>query len=627
MASSGNFCTWNPINAQGGGTPDLTRSGTLTNGNLNYTPGSYGIIIGNVGVQTGKWYWELRATGANASGPVVGWLNERHTSGGSGAPSPGYNSPSSATDAQFLMIYMIPGSGPAEITAGTPSSSSSGADTDKSGITTNDIIGLAADFDNDKWYFSINGSFTDFRSGQDPAAGANPLCSGSSGGGLTTFTRVSGLTWYPTYGNWSASGKASYVNFGQDSTFGGEITAGGNADENGFGDFKYSVPAGFKAMCSGNLPISDDIDPAQTDDDYPSKLCTAVTFTGNGGTNNITGVGFQPDLAMFKNRGTANSWILVDSSRGGTGSGTKALNNDGSGAESTGAYTTWNGFASDGFNLSGGGTGTINQSSASMYGMLWKLNGGTTVSNTSGDINSTTQASDKTGLSIVLYTGNGSQGQTIGHGLTKAPEMVWFKNRSNASVGGLAMDWTVALSTATGSPFASRSGSAQCLALNTTAAIQAFYRAEGNFTPTTSTFSVPNNGNAPYWFNANGDNYYALCWHSVEGFSKFGFYEGNGNANGPFVYTGFRPRMLFLKRTDSTGAWHIYDTARNTYNPVDNYQLWNAGQADDIADSNDIDFLSNGFKIRNSAAGLNASGGDYIYGAWGDVSFKYNNTF
>ena len=231
MASSGNFCTWNPIHAQGGGTPDLTRNGTLVDGNLNYSPGSYGIIIGSIGVRTGKWYWELRGTGFSASGPVVGWLNQRHTSGGSNYPSPGYSSPSSAANAQFLMIYLLPDSGSAEIIAGAPSGSSSGTDTDAPTISTNDIIGLAADFDNNKWYFSINGSFTNFRSGQNPATGTNPICSGSSGGGLTTFTRVSGLTWYPTYGNWSASGKASYTNFGQDSTFGGAISAGGNADE------------------------------------------------------------------------------------------------------------------------------------------------------------------------------------------------------------------------------------------------------------------------------------------------------------------------------------------------------------------------------------------------------------
>ena len=242
MASSGNFCTWNPIHAQGGGTPDLTRNGTLVDGNLNYNPGSYGIIIGSVGVRTGKWYWELRATGLNASGPVVGWLNQRHTSGGSNYPSPGYSSPSSAANAQFIMLYLLPGSGPSEIVAGAPSGSSSGTDTDKSGISANDIIGVAGDFDNNKWYFSINGSFTDMRSGQDPATGSNPLCSESSGGGLETFTRVSGLTWYPTYGNWSASGKASYTNFGQDSTFGGAISAGGNADSNGFGDFQYAPP-------------------------------------------------------------------------------------------------------------------------------------------------------------------------------------------------------------------------------------------------------------------------------------------------------------------------------------------------------------------------------------------------
>jgi len=602
MASSGNFCTWNPINAQGGGTPDLTRSGTLTNGNLNYNPGSYGIIIGSVGVQTGKWYWELRATGANASGPVVGWLNERHTSGGSGAPSPGYSSPSSATNAQFLMIYMIPGSGPAEITAGTPSGSSSGADTDKSGITTNDIIGVAGDFDNDKWYFSINGSFTDFRSGQDPASGTNPLCSGPSGGGLTTFTRVSGLTWYPTYGNWSASGKASYTNFGQDSTFGGEITAGGNADESGFGDFKYSVPAGFKAMCSGNLPISDDIDPSQTDDDIPTKQFNTVLYTGNGGTQSID-VGFQPDLLWFKNRGSSNSWVLFDSTRGVT----KTLNSDGTGAESTGAYTNLSAFTSTGFNLSGGGTGDVNQSSANLLAYCWRANGGTTASNSNGSITSTVQANQAAGFSIVTYTGTGSVA-TVGHGLGVAPKWIIVKNRDTSKNWACYhVDYN--------------SSGQRALLLNTGGTDLSNYW--NGTQPTSSVYSVGTETEV----NQSSNAIVAYCWANIEGYQKFGSYEGNGNADGPFVYTGFRPRMLFTMRTDTTSGFRVRNTASETSNPTQKILWWTYNTAETSNSVYKFDILSNGFKVRTSQGDFNADGSLYVYGAWGDVPTKYNNSF
>tara|TARA_Y100000114_G_scaffold63909_1_gene58547 strand:- start:6 stop:401 length:396 start_codon:yes stop_codon:yes gene_type:complete len=119
----------------------------------------------------------------------------------------------------------------------------------------------------------------------------------------------------------------------------------------------------------------------------------------------------------------------------------------------------------------------------------------------------------------------------------------------------------------------------------------------------------------------------AYVWHDVEGFSKFASFEGNGNADGPFIYTGFRPRFIFIKRIDSGGSWHVFDTTRNTSNPVNTYMLWDSDGGDDTAASNSIDFLSNGFKIRNNAAGLNGDNNDYVYGAWGDVPFKYNNTF
>jgi hypothetical protein len=585
MASSGNFCTMNQI--------DTGAYATVTGGNL---------IVGGTGsstadqakrgatfyIQSGKWYWEVRQTVGGSSYGEVGI-----SVGTAGTATPSANSGFS----EGLMYQSIAGTLSAVaagyVGLGTVTTTSTGV----SAVSNNQVINIALDMDNRKLWFGKDGTY--FNSG-DPANGTNPQFS------WTTDTFVT-----PTSRNY-ATNRPSHYNFGQDSTFGGNETAGGNEDGNSHGDFHSSVPTGFLALCSANLPISDDIDPAQTDDDYPSKQCAAVTFTGNGGTNNITGVGFQADLAFFKNRGTANSWIVVDSSRGGTGSGTKSLNLNGTGAESTGAYTTWNGFASDGFNLSGGGTGTINQSSASMYGMLWRANGGTTASNSNGQTTSTVQANQAAGFSIVEYAGSltSSGTKTIGHGLSKAPEFYMIKNPNKA---GRWFVWHTGMS-----------GASYMLELNTTAA-ESDKSGNGSMSLPTSTVFSTN------WTEGSNEypyNHIAYVWHSVDGYSKFSSYKGNGNADGPFVYTGFRPRMLFLKRTDSTGAWHVFDTARNTFNPVNTYQLWNVGQADDGPyASNSIDFLSNGFKIRNSAAQLNTSGGDYIYGAWGDTPFKYNNTF
>ncbi len=598
MASSGNICIWNAVTKN--------SYGTLSQGNLKILGSSNSggqRALSSFGLTSGKWYMEFRAVNAGNNYPRIGLslgsaFDNANFSGDGYQAAFLFEAGSENNGSNCKNANDSTGRGKFGTVSYTNTGVSGGSN----------IFGFALDLDNRKLFISKDGTY--FNSG-DPANGTNPQIAWT-----TTPSEFIHL-WGDAY----QTATQIIANWGQDSTFSGNETAGGNADGNGFGDFKYSPPTGFLTVCSANLSISDDIDPAQTDDDYAGgKLFNVVTWSGNGSTQSITGLGFQPDVVWVKSRTNTEDHSIYDSNRGVT----KRLKPNKSGAQST-VSNGFTAFDSDGFSL---GSATENNGSSQTYvGWCWRLNGGTTVSNTTGDINSTTQASDKTGLSVVTYTGNGSQGQTIGHGLTKAPEMVWFKNYSNASVGGLAMDWTVALSTSTGSPFASRSGSAQCLALNTTAAIQTFYRTEGNFTPTTSTFSVPNNGNAPYWFNASGGSYIAYCWHSVEGFSKFGFFEGNSNADGPFIYTGFRPRLVFCKSIDATENWQVRDTARSTFNADSQVRIyWNSSAAEGSASTaSPIDFLSNGFKVRGSNSEINSN--TILYGAWGDVPFKYNNTF
>jgi hypothetical protein len=581
MASSGNFCVWNAVMAASNFT------GTLSIGNTKSQPTSDCTGFGTMAMTTGKkWYFEARAGAMSGGSSMIGIMKLSDTHSISN-----YNtyqhSNTNLADAYYVASgdRILNGSG----------STVGGA------YSEDDVIGVAVDLE------SSTNTITFYKN--------------NSGQGSLNLTGT-GIDYVPSLIRVPNAG-GFIGNWGQDSTFGGAVTAGGNSDANGFGDFLYSVPSGHLAICSANLGILDDIDPAQTDDDNPSKLFNIVTYTGNGGTQSITGLGFKPDLAVIKaipTDASSTSWNWFDSSRGVH----KSLESDNSNAEENNSNKL-TAFGTDGFSV--GSDADVNANSVAYCCWGWRLNGGTTASNTSGDINSTTQASDKTGLSVVLYTGNGSQGQSIGHGLTKAPEMVWFKNRSSASVSGLAMEWIVALSTSTGSPFASRSGSAQTLELNTADAMGAFYRTEGNFTPTTSTFSVPNNGNAPYWFNANGDNYLAYCWHSVEGFSKFGFYEGNGNADGPFIYTGFRPRLLMVKNIDASGGWIVVDTKRETFNPVGELIVeWNDSYGQFDPAYVNMDILSNGFKLRNTDQKINSSH-TFMYMAWGDVPFKYNNTF
>jgi len=392
------------------------------------------------------------------------------------------------------------------------------------------------------------------------------------------------------------------INGGHDSTGAGDFSAGGNADENGFGDFQHSPATGFLAPSSANLPISDDIDPAQTDD-YPSKLMSTSNWSGSGGSKSITGLGFQPDLTIIKAADAASSdWALFDSSRGVQ----KLLEPNTTAAEETNSNSL-TAFGADGFTV--GSDSRVNDSGRLMTAQSWRCNAGTTASNSEGSITSTVQANTKAGFSIITFTSpSSSADQTVGHGLAQAPEFIIVK-KTNSSA-----NWNI---------FHKDLGANQGLRFTTATPIS---NAFGSMSATTIGVK------SPYSY-ASGDNYVHYAWHSVEGYSKFGKYEGNGNADGPFIYTGHMPRCVWIKRTDSSAEWAVYfwnDTSVNSsyvslkQNPLDSRLTFDAGS---MNNGEPVDFLSNGFKIRDSDAILNSNGGTYIYSSWGSVPFKYNNTF
>ena len=584
------------MGAQGGGTVD---TGTITKGNLAVAMAD--TCFGTMGVTTGKWYWEWALTGSSQSGMGAGWANSNVAS----HAELGYNSPGSSTNAQIVYVYLS--KNPAEIISDAPKSASSGTDTSIPEISQNDIIGLAADFDNDKWYFSINGSFTNARSGQNPATGANPLCSATGGGGLVTIARTAGLSWFPAFGNWAASSRDVKVNFGQDSTFSASFSAGGNADENGFGDFKYTVPTGFLAMCSANASISDDIDPAQTTTDDPISQFNVVTWTGTGSTQSITGVNFAPDLVWLKRRNGTADHQLLDTTRGAT----YAIESNTTANTSSAVSDGLTAFGTDGFTL--GTNAAYNGSTTTYVAWCWKASGGTTTTNTSGTIDSTVQANTAAGFSIVKWRSNNSANQTIGHGLSAAPRFIISKPYSAST-----WSWHV---------FHHYLGSIGNLQLNGSTAFSSGTNTYGAM-PGASVFTVGTAGNLMP--NNSTTDVISYCWHNVEGYSKFDVYEGNGNANGTFIYTGFRPRMLFIKRADGTGNWECRDTERDTYNPLDTTIIWDSDTLEASSAASTaypIDILAGGFKIRTTSANYNTSGSNYIYGAWGDAPFKYNQTF
>ena len=598
MASSGNFCTLNSLGADGSDTN--ARVGTITKGNLHTYSGitdRYGQAMGTHGVATGKWYTEWYISVGGFPSWLVGWYHGNQVGKYDGSNTSNVANFCSMGYFTGTYIYLTP-FGNTSTSGGTSNRQPYSSFTNQGVPTTGDVIMNCMDFDAGKGWWGINGVWGDSGSGAgDPANDSNP-----------------NLTWtvadyadhkFPITLNWTQSGHTNgeiTFNAGQDSTFSGEITAGGNADGNGFGDFKYAPPSGFLALCSGNIPISADIDPAQTDDDYPSKQFGVSAYTGNGTSIDVD-VGFQPDLCWIKIRGKTYDNLLIDSSRG-LGN---LLKSNTSGAELTGYNNTITSFNSDGFTYGSELSG--NENGSTHVAWCWRANGGTTASNSDGDITSTVQANTKAGFSIVTYTGNGSVAQSIGHGLSSgAPELIFVKNRSQADA------WAV---------YHHSLGNAAHLILNTTAAQTTSSAYWGSFTPTTTLFKVGND----HKLNASSENYVAYLWHGVEGFQKFGSYEGNGDADGPFIYTGFRPKMIFIKSVDgASGDWIVIDTARSTFNVTNAGLSWNENYVE-ATSNRECDILSNGFKIRTSNTNLNKASETYIYGAWGDVPFKYNNTF
>ena len=265
----------------------------------------------------------------------------------------------------------------------------------------------------------------------------------------------------------------------------------------------------------------------------------------------------------------------------------------------------FNSFDSDGFTLKAGSSANINNSSSTFVGWCWRANAGTTASNTQGSITSTVQANTKAGFSIITFTSpNSSSDQTVGHGLTQAPEFIIAKNRDatyNWDCFHIGLDDTtkgLRLNTSD-TPLSGRWGSVGATTIGTKNA----------------------------YTHSGTDDYVFYAWHSVEGYSKFGKFEGNGNADGPFIYTGFRPRLVFCKAIDAAENWQVRDTARSTFNADSQVRIyWNSSSAEGSASTaSPIDFLSNGFKVRGSNSEINSN--TIIFGAWGDVPAKYNNGF
>ena len=321
-----------------------------------------------------------------------------------------------------------------------------------------------------------------------------------------------------------------------------------------------------------------------------NKYFANTIYEGNGtaigsGGKTITGLEFKPDFTWIKNRDALDSHSLYDSSRGVT----KQIESDDTSAQTTESegLTT---FGSGGFTL--GSLDQVNTNNESFVGWSWKANGGTTATNEVGSINSTTQVNSTSGFSIVEYMGTGSAA-TVGHGLSVAPSVIMVKNLSTTDA------WKVYHSSMASDP------ETDYLVLNTTAVPVDDATVWNDTAPTSSVFSIGTHTDV----NTSSENYVAYCWSTVDGFSKFSSYNGNNNADGSFIYTGFKPVLVICKGLTTATGWTVWDSARSSINPVDKALFWNTTGLDDTG--NTIDFLSNGFKLRSTNADFN---GSYSYG-------------
>jgi hypothetical protein len=358
--------------------------------------------------------------------------------------------------------------------------------------------------------------------------------------------------------------------------------------------FSYTAPSGFKALCTTNLP-----EPTIADG---STAMDVALYTGNFGSKTISGLNLSPDLVWIKTRGPySGDHNLYDAVRG---TGNRLRSNTTDQEDAYGGLTAFN---SNGFTLEA--KGAVNGSGETYVAWAWDA-GSSTASNTEGSITSQVRANASAGFSVVTFNSGNSDGEfSVGHGLGVAPRLIIMKSRTRS--GG---PWWVHHLSATDT-------TTKYLQLSTTSAVidnGGSGSIWGAALPTSTVFGFSVGAGRAHTQNEDIVSY---CFAPVAGYSSFGSYTGNGSTDGPFVYTGFRPRWILYKRTDDTGYWLLVDALRNGFNPDNNTLCPNLSDAEDPTDV--LDILSNGFKLRVTGSSSNASGGTYIYYAVAENPFQY----
>jgi len=570
-------------------------SQTLSEGNLQWTSSAYGYNStgSSMNIPTsGKWYWEVYIkTAGSATSHDIGLGIQ-----GVKLDSMSKTDPATATygDSTHYITRNDFGSriekNLGNVYIGTSGSAST------VNYVADDIISVAFDADSGKVFWGKNNVFWD----DDVTTDGNP-----SAGTNETTSLTTGVEYFFTLQQYS-NVYVSVSNFGQDSSFAGNKTKQGNTDANGYGDFFYAVPTNYQALCSANLPevsIGANSD-TQADDHFDTLL-----YTGNNqSAQDIGGLEFKPDFVWIKGRSYVDHHALFDSTRG-VGKYILSTANNAEGD----VANTLDEFRSDGFGVGADSTALVNYQTNTYVAWNWKANGGTTTTNDAsstgvGTIDSVYQVNTTAGFSIVTYTGTGSNG-TIAHGLSSAPTFIFIKDRSIAS------NWLayVDVSNDTKGRF--------FMNLNLNVAefdngVSGYFQGTA---PSSTLISL--NGSS---YNTSGNNYVAYCWHDVVGYSKFGAYTGNSNADGTYVNTGFSVKWLMIKKESSAENWVIWDKERDTFNVRDSYLLANTTAQETVYGGVKVDFLSNGFKFRGNEQLINDSSNTFIYMAFAEQPFKYS---
>ncbi len=550
--SRGNYCTWNPLCQYG--------TTTLSDGNLKAVTTTNSQIDGTFMMPYGKWYFEW-----NVNTNAVMQIGIVDTQGLKSAAAPGgaskngiiYLTTTVANDTNTGKLY----NNGTEIITGWPST------------TTDSLVMVAYDADTGKLWFGKDGTWYNDPSSNtgNPATGANPAITVSS----TYRNRM-----VPVCGAGGGSDAANgYANFGQNA-------------------YKYTAPDGFKTLCTLNLSDTFGANDNELEDkNDPSKYFDIKLWEGDGTTSHtIKGYNFQPDLLWIKDMDASQGQMITDAVRGAT----KVIFTHQDVVEATEAQSV-KAFTSDGFEL--GSWANNNTDNETYVGWAWDAGTSAATPSTEGSITPSGQwVNDTAGFSISKYTGT-EAAATVGHGLSKAPELVIVKN-----LGAGSSNWLF---------WHNEMAATEQLYTNSTDGVATGQTNTWNSAkPTSTVISM----NASWWSNDSGVEHIAYCFTSIAGYSAFGAYTGNGSTDGTFVHTGFTPRYLIIKRTTGPSDWIQLDTERRDYNT--NNQTLFPNKHDATAAQQDTDFLSNGFKLRNTSGGSNTSGGTYYYMAFAEHPYK-----